>query len=1066
MYEHLHTCQLQRELNLCGVLSKHMKYCFQHSQWKLSEGSSMKLINWGLSHLLPHYGITEQEKNSCAHCLTHNLSLGILKPNTGQLPNQLCSAFEISPDHSHVSVFPVNCSVKYWSRVFCEDRHKTMHIGDLMALRFLPVSMNNINVTREDNDFTRHIGGSQGLGEYWINNNMLTQTKRMCPEKFNLVFDKLCISLKISDKDWLGKMTHSQYFNGTYFNAISSYDSARDQICASVNNNKTMAYNDVDLSISLLHIMVDILEEYYPEGSDIYPLKYRYDIYPLKSHYQKYIGNNKHEERYYWLPPPNYPTYIPCFIARERAIRPDVSDVSLFKCEDGSVIADVLVCNGRKDCKNSEDEQQCPMCSSAISDLQSCVCDMFYYQCDGGGCVHYDHMCDSFVDCPGGDDEFYCTDDNKFPYFNKIFLTGSFVTDLCDPPSGDMLMCRTKLQCYNSSAICHYDHSGGVMAYCEDGSHINTGSKCHFIACRQHFKCMMSYCIPTRKICDGIIDCPVGEDEANCEEYICPGHMRCSGVTYCVPPHEICDGISHCPQQDDEKYCQVCPHGCQCKGTGIYCCNVTVHLQNNQLYSPSVLMLHSSYSIFVEFYKHFLRQIKYVWLISLRQGSFVSVLENLENTTQYFQSVKFLYLNYQGLYTLPPYFIDGPNMIYVNLSDNIIQSVQTEAFCFVKNLKILSLVSNKLEFIEAHFFNKLNMLSHLYLSDNPLIHVAAKSFMGNPALVMIRSDLYMVCCVAISTKDCQPQNQFVSSCSDLISSLPQRVAIMAQGIIVVVCNIGTLVTQFTPMHASSGERYLITSLGFADFLMGVYLVVISSVDLIYNRVFHIIVSEWTRSITCIILGLISFVSSEVSLLTLCILAFARMISINKLGGMLLIKGKIKVACVVTWVVIVTSGVACIVCFKTLGIGLRNNMCILLGISPAHQRYITDLENVLQIVLIVTAMLLLFAMIVSMATLFHISVKSYRSVIKIGGKQIKSQKMRLIHIGFKLLLLLNCNVLTWIPILTVSTLLLVGIPVHETILQWVVVLCLPICAITDPILYNLPSIKAYINRNKK
>ena len=168
-------CQMQRELNLCGILSKHMKYCFQHSQWKWSEGSSMKLINWGLSYLLPHYGITEED-NSCTHCLTHNLSLGILKPNTGELPYQLCSAFDISPDHSHVSVFPVNCSVKYWSRVFCEDRHNTTSIGNILALR--EYSMNNITVTREDNHFIRHIGGSHGLGEYWINNDTLTQTKR------------------------------------------------------------------------------------------------------------------------------------------------------------------------------------------------------------------------------------------------------------------------------------------------------------------------------------------------------------------------------------------------------------------------------------------------------------------------------------------------------------------------------------------------------------------------------------------------------------------------------------------------------------------------------------------------------------------------------------------------------------------------------------------------------------------------------------------------------------------------------------------------------------------------
>ena len=262
------------------------------------------------------------------------------------------------------------------------------------------------------------------------------------------------------------------------------------------------------------------------------------------------------------------------------------------------------------------------------------------------------------------------------------------------------------------------------------------------------------------------------------------------------------------------------------------------------------------------------------------------------------------------------------------------------------------------------------MLCHLYLNDNPLINIAPSVFQGNPALVLIRSDLYLVCCVAINTEDCQPQNQFVSSCSDLISSLPQRVAIMTQGINVTVCNIGVLVTQFTPMHSSSGDRLLIVSLGFADFLMGVYLLGISCVDLIYNRVFYIIVSEWSSGITCTIFGLISFVSSEASLLTLCILAYARMYSISKTGGMLLIKGKIRAACFVTWVVIVTSGVACVVCLNTQAMGLHNNMCVLLGISSSQQRYVTAWEHALQIALIVATILLLFAMAVSMASIFH------------------------------------------------------------------------------------------------
>ena len=191
-----------------------------------------------------------------------------------------------------------------------------------------------------------------------------------------------------------------------------------------------------------------------------------------------------------------------------------------------------------------------------------------------------------------------------------------------------------------------------------------------------------------------------------------------------------------------------------------------------------------------------------------------------------------------------------------------------------------------------------------------------------------------------------------------------------------------------------------------------------------------------------------------------------MISINQIGGMLLIKTKIKAACVVKWIVIVACGVACAVCLQTQGMGLRNNMCILLGISQSHQRYVTALEHVLQIVLIVVAMLLLIAMMVSIANIFRICAKSYLSVLNIGGQRVKYREMRLIRIGIKLLLMLVCNVLTWIPILIVSTLLLMGIPVHETILQWVVVVGLPFCAITDPILYNLSAIKTYINTNRK
>ena len=345
-------------------------------------------------------------------------------------------------------------------------------------------------------------------------------------------------------------------------------------------------------------------------------------------------------------------------------------------------------------------------------------------------------------------------------------------------------MCRSTPQCYNSSAICHYDHSDGVMAYCEDGSHLGARSFCRYVECPQQYKCPNSYCIPSRKICDGIIDCPTGDDEESCMDYKCPGHMRCSGFTFCVPPHEVCDGIAQCPRQDDEKFCQICPSGCNCKGTAIYCKDVKNLILSGNLQAPSALILHNSFEVFIKLYKQFWTKMQHVWLVDFKNGSFAFHLHSeIIKLSQCCLSVKILYLNHQGLDIIRPYLINAPNMTYVNFSHNAIHTVKKNAFALMPNVKILSLVNNKLRTLEFHFSSDLKFLSHLFLSGNQLMNVAADVFQQNEGLVMVRSDWYMVCCVVVKVKDCKPQNQFVSTCSHLIASVFQKIIIITQGIL-------------------------------------------------------------------------------------------------------------------------------------------------------------------------------------------------------------------------------------------------------------------------------------------
>ena len=85
-----------------------------------------------------------------------------------------CSAFEILPDYSHASLFAVNCSTKYWSRVLCEHKQ---------------------SVVRESVE-----DKLEGHGEYWIDSNTLCQQKYICPSGYHFIIDEFCMKLVLIDK--------------------------------------------------------------------------------------------------------------------------------------------------------------------------------------------------------------------------------------------------------------------------------------------------------------------------------------------------------------------------------------------------------------------------------------------------------------------------------------------------------------------------------------------------------------------------------------------------------------------------------------------------------------------------------------------------------------------------------------------------------------------------------------------------------------------------------------------------------------------------------------------------
>ena len=75
------------------------------------------------------------------------------------------------------------------------------------------------------------------------------------------------------------------------------------------------------------------------------------------------------------------------------------------------------------------------------------------------------------------------------------------------------------------------------------------------------------------------------------------------------------------------------------------------------------------------------------------------------------------------------------------------------------------------------------------------------------------------------------------------------------------------------------NHVLIINLACADFFMGVYMLLISIIDALYNGVYCLKSIEWLYSYTCNVLGVLVVLSSQASVLTLVVLSTVRLVTV-------------------------------------------------------------------------------------------------------------------------------------------------------------------------------------------
>uniref|UniRef100_A0A3Q3MXX6 Relaxin family peptide receptor 1 n=1 Tax=Mastacembelus armatus TaxID=205130 RepID=A0A3Q3MXX6_9TELE len=592
-----------------------------------------------------------------------------------------------------------------------------------------------------------------------------------------------------------------------------------------------------------------------------------------------------------------------------------------------------------------------------------------------------------------------------------------------------------------------------------------------------YFPCgNLTTCLPQLLHCNGIDDCGNQADEENCGDN--------NGW-----PH-LFDKYFGMPSYDTRTKSNVCllgavPELCQCRDLELDCdsaqlqdipvvaMNVTMmSLQRNQLQELRANTFFNYQSLQKLYLQHNRIQdvspdaFRGLYNLTRLYLSYNKISVLMPGVFQDLYKLEWLYVcillkKYQqvllnnSLTKLDDVCREMPRLNWLDLEGNLIETIGNRSFCScsIINPWVFCLFSRNISYnpiieLQVDHFDNLHKLKSLSIEGIEIANIQQKMFESLKHLTHIYFKKFQYCGYAPHVRSCKPNTDGISSFEDLLANIVLRVfvwvvsATTCFGNIFVIC-MRSYIRSENKLHAMC-----IISLCCADGLMGIYLFMIGTYDLMFRGEYNRHAQAWMDSSQCQVIGSLAMLSTEVSVLLLTYLTLEKYICIVYPFRYLTPGWRRTVTILLgIWVFGFIIAFLPLVC-KDLFHNFygTNGVCF-----PLHSEQPETLwAHVYSIIIFLGLNLVAFLIIVlSYASMFYNIQRTGTQTTKYSN-HIKKE----VTIAKRFFSIVITDSLCWIPIFILKILSLLQVEIPGTISSWVVIFILPINSALNPILYTL------------